>query len=544
MSSTSRRAFLHRAAAMSSLGAAAPLALNFGAITRAAAQSTGGSSDYRALVCIYLNGGNDAFNTVLATDSSSWTHYTNQRRPNDGGNSIALMPVGTPTDGAAAASRPERLGGVLPISHAGRAVHATRQFALHPALPQVQSLYQNGKVAVLANVGTLTRPTVKADWSNTRQSKPAKLFSHNDQQSTWLSFHPEGASEGWGGRMADLLMQRNGVGHDAADALVIQRSFTCMTPAGANVWQAGHDVLPYQSSGTGVLSLGSGGQIYGSSSLQNAVANVMGKLNADGSPSITARNAFAADHQKVAQRAFQASGMLSSLFPALGVAPWSTPGVTTPSNDALLKYVSPTSGSLTFNPLAQQLQMVARLIDANRTASLGMKRQFFLVQLGGFDTHTNQIADHAERMAQLNHAMSYFDQVLSNMPSGNMSAQVTTFTASEFGRTFTNNGNGTDHGWGGHHLIMGGAVIGTEVYGTFPQYSTASSTGVFSSDDQIQNGVLIPTTSVDQYAYTLGRWMGVSDSALQGSYDGDPNAILPNLRQFNSNSYNLGFMTA
>jgi uncharacterized protein (DUF1501 family) len=122
------------------------------------------------------------------------------------------------------------------------------------------------------------------------------------------------------------------------------------------------------------------------------------------------------------------------------------------------------------------------------------------------------------------------------MPSGNMRSQVTTFTASEFGRTFTSNGDGTDHGWGGHQFIMGGAVNGTEVYGTFPQYSHADNTGAFSSPDQIQNGVLIPSTSVDQYAYTLGKWMGVSDGTLRG--------ILPNLSQFNSNSYDLGFLGA
>jgi uncharacterized protein (DUF1501 family) len=126
--------------------------------------------------------------------------------------------------------------------------------------------------------------------------------------------------------------------------------------------------------------------------------------------------------------------------------------------------------------------------------------------------------------------------VLGAMPSGDMRSQVTTFTGSEFGRTFTSNGDGTDHGWGGHHFIMGGAVNGTEVYGTFPQYSHADNTGTFSSPDQIQNGVLIPSTSVDQYAYTLGKWMGVSDGTLQG--------ILPNLAQFNSNSYDLGFLKA
>jgi uncharacterized protein (DUF1501 family) len=139
-------------------------------------------------------------------------------------------------------------------------------------------------------------------------------------------------------------------------------------------------------------------------------------------------------------------------------------------------------------------------------------------------------------MAQLDHALAYFDTVLGGMPGGDMRPQVTTFTASDFGRTFTSNGDGTDHGWGGHHLIMGGAVAGPDVYGTFPTYSTAGTNGVFGSPDQIQNGVLIPTSSVDQYAYTLGKWMGVSGSDLL--------SILPNLSQFNSSAYDLGFLRA
>jgi uncharacterized protein (DUF1501 family) len=518
----------------------APLSLNFSAITEAAAQTA--STDYRALVCIYLSGGNDAFNTVLATDDASWGHYTNHRLPKDGSSSIALLKPGVAPVASAAGSTPERLGGVLPISHAGRAVHAGRQFALHPALTQVQQLHQAGRVAVLANVGPLTRPTTKADWADAKASKPAKLFSHNDQASTWQAFKPEGAALGWGGLMGDALMAQNGVGHATAEARVIQRSFTCMTPTSTAIWLAGSAVLPYQSSGTGILGLGSSGKIYGNARLNAAVASVMGKLNPDGSAKVSATNMFASDHQQIVQRAFQASDMLGSKLSALGVTPWSTSGETNVYNDALLKYTSPVDGTLKFNALAMQLQMVARLIDTNRTAGLGVSRQFFMVNCWGFDTHSNQIADHAERMAQLNHAMAYFDAVLGAMPGGvNMQSQVTTFTASEFGRTFTSNGDGTDHGWGAHHLIMGGAVKGTEVYGTFPQYSTADSKGVFASPDQLQNGVMLPSTSVDHYAYTLGRWMGVPAATLVKS---DGSGILPNLNQFPSSGYDLGFMKA
>ena len=530
-----RRRFLRQAGALSAMGAALPFGLNMGALTQASAQSAG--NDYRALVCLFFNGGNDAFNTVLATDTPSWGHYLHHRRPTDGTTSIALMEAGVAPVATAAGTTPERLGGVLPINHAGRSVHAGRSFALHPALKRLQQLHNAGRACVVANVGPLTRPTTKADYASAAASKPAKLFSHNDQQSTWQSFKPEGASEGWGGLMGDALISRNGSGRNATDADIIQHMFTSMTPAQTSVWLAGKTVLPYQSSTTSVQSLGSNGRVYGYTGLQAGLAAVMGTIPPD-----SGTNLFVQDQQRLVQRALTASALLGSQLPALGLAPWSTPGITNVFNDPLLKYTSPVDGSQKFNGIALQLQMIARLIDTNRTANLGIGRQFFMVNMGGFDTHDNQVSEQADRMAQIDHALSYFDTVLSAMPSGNMTGQVTTFTASEFGRTFTSNGDGTDHGWGAHHIVMGGAVNGAEVYGTFPQYSSADSAGVFSSPDQIQNGVLIPSTSVDQYACTLGRWMGVPENAMVGAYDGDPAAILPNLRRFSAAGYDLGFM--
>lgn len=525
---TSRRHFLKQAASLSATAAAVPFGLNMGAITTAAAQNNGG---YKALVCIFLSGGNDAFNTVLATDSSSWTHYLKHRRPVDGSPSIALMEAGVAPDSAAAAGTPQRQGGVLPIAHGNRAVHTGRTFALHPSLSRLQQLHSNGRAAVIANVGPLTRPTSKADWSNAIASKPKKLFSHNDQQSTWQTFQPEGALQGWGGRMADRLMSRNGAGNNADDMQMIQRMFTCMTPLGSAVWLAGQSAQPYQSSNTAVSTLGSNARVYGHTALHSSLVNIMSRQ-----VQASQANVLVSDHQDVVKRALVASNLMGSRLAPLGVAPWSTNGVTNVSNDPLLKYTSPSDGSSKVNNLAVQLQMIARLIETGRSSSLAMNRQFFMVHLGGFDTHDTQVANHAEQLAMLDHALGYFDQVLRNMPSGDLSGQVTTFTASEFGRTFTSNGDGTDHGWGGHQFVMGGAVRGTEVYGTFPSYSSADSQGTFSSPDQIHNGILIPTTSVDHLAYTLGRWMDVSHSELLG--------FLPNLAQFNSSGYDLGFMQA
>ncbi|MFT3858540.1 MAG: DUF1501 domain-containing protein [Aquabacterium sp.] len=532
MSQPDRRTFLRRAAALSSMGVAGPLGLNLSAITEAAAQSAG--SGYRALVCIFLHGGNDAFNTVLATDSTSWQHYRNHRDPsarNGDGESIALLAAASSANPSVSADDPRRLGGVLPIAHAGRAVHTGRQFALHPSLKQTQQLYAAGRLAVLANVGPLTRPTAKADMSDVRMSKPAKLFSHNDQQSTWLSFKPEGSNPGWGGRMGDLLARSplQGVAADSDEAVAL-KSFTCMTPGNESGWFGSLSLQPYQSGSTRIQELGQNSRIYGSTQLNAAVVSLMSAT--------TSNNKFVNEHQRIVQRGLRAGSLIGSKLPALGLAPWSSPGVTTPSADPKLMYTSAIDGTPKFNALAVQLQMVARLIEANRNQPSGLKmsRQLFIVNLGGFDTHDRLIRDHGERMAQLDHALAYFDAVLGGMPGGNARDQVTTFTASEFGRTFTSNGDGSDHGWGGHHFIMGGAVRGTEVYGTFPQYSTADGQGKFSSPDQLDNGVLLPSTSVDHYAYTLGRWMGLSGSELLG--------ILPNLGQFPSGGHDLGFLNA
>lgn len=537
MNSSNRRQFLQRLMALSGLGATAPIGLSLSTMTEAAAQSAGGG-DYRALVCIVLNGGNDSFNTVLATDEESWTHYTRHREAKDGYTfGIALPKAGVEADPSADSSDPGKLGGVLPIEHSNRPTHSGRTFALHPALGGLKRLYGEGRVAVLANVGPLIRPTRKADYANPNFGKPAKLFSHNDQQSTWQSFEPEGASAGWGGLIGDKLMNLNGSG-PAADT--VQRSFTCISPGGASVWLAGSAVLPYQSSTTNILGLGYGGQIYGNSGLHNAVAAIMGKPNvADGEALLAERSLLHSDYQAVVQRGLKASELLSSKLAAHGVSPWATPpgsGAYNVFADELLQYTSVIDGSRKTNQLALQLQMVARLMATNATAGLGIKRQLFMVNLGGFDHHDNQIQEQAERLAQLDHAMSYFDTVLGGMPIGNMRNQVTTFTMSEFGRTFTSNGDGTDHGWGGHHFVMGGAVQGSDIYGTFPVYSSADQNGVFSSPDQIENGSLLPSTSVDQYAYTLGKWMGVSPSDLS--------TILPNLSQFDSGIHDLGFMKA
>lgn len=530
MSKNNRRDFLRQVAACSSLGMAGPVGMGLGAIGNAAAQSTTG--DYRALVCIFLYGGNDAYNTVLTTDADSWTHYVNHRNPSarnpaDAGLSLALMPPGSVADRQAVPDMPARLGGVLPIAHRHRGANAGRQLALHPALTDLQRLYNQGRVAVLANVGPLSQPTSVAQYHAETWPRPAKLYSHNDQQSAWQTFLPDGANMGWGGRMGDLLMSQNGAGLGALAASV-QQSMTCVSLGVQSPWLTGMQTRQMQMGSVEIIGLDSVAATLGHAPLQASLAAIMGSGGI---------NSIAVDHQSVVRRAMATEAVLKDILPGLGKGastPWSTPGVTSPQDETKLKYTHPADGSQVLNPLAMQLQMVARLMEANRIGGLGIRRQVFMVSLEGFDQHDNLMRDHARLMAQLNHAMAYFDAVLGQMPGGDMRAQVTTFTASDFGRTLTINGDGTDHGWGGHHFIMGGAVQGGDVYGKLPQLATADAQGRFDSPDLLDKGIMLPTTSVDQYAYTLGRWMGVSDTQLKD--------ILPNLAAFNSSTFNAGFM--
>ncbi|MCB2019728.1 MAG: DUF1501 domain-containing protein [Burkholderiaceae bacterium] len=499
ISNASRRAFLRRAGVFSATGVAAPLAVNLAGIGRAAAQS---ASDYKALVCIFLYGGNDAYNTVLATDTASWNHYLAVR------DTIALRAPGTPPLMSAGAGSPERLGGVLAINPAR--AQPGRSFALHPVMTGARDLFEAKRLAVVANVGPLLRPTTKAQYQDDKFAKPPKLFSHNDQTSTWQAGAPEGAIAGWGGRAADLLAASNS-----------RPVFTSISATGNAVWLSGNTVLQYQVSSRGAIRVGSwGNTLYGSTEALTRMQNVMRRARSS--------HWLEQDHAGVAGRSIDAEASLSAALPGNDVAPYGTPGMSG-GQDPLLQYDNPLSGGKSTNSLAQQLQIVARIIGAR--GALGTHRQVFFVSMGGFDTHSDQGRSQADNMAKLSHGLKYFNDTLGAMGVAN---GVTTFTASDFGRTFTSNGDGTDHGWGAHHFVMGGAVRGGDLYGNFPAYSQADVKGNFSSPNQIGNGTMLPEVSVDQYAATMARWFGVPDAQLPD--------LFPNLVNFDAGVRDLGFM--
>ncbi|MEY4507123.1 MAG: hypothetical protein RL297_1701 [Pseudomonadota bacterium] len=498
----SRRLFLRQASALTAVaGAGAPLALNLLAAGSAAAAQTA-SDDYKAVVCVFLFGGNDAFNMVLPTDTASWQAYSTTR--NQAPDPIALLAPGTTPNTGADVGSPARLGGVLPITPLNA---QSRSFALHPLMGGLQTLFNTDKrLAILPNIGPLKRPTTKAQFGNPNHPKPAGLFSHNDQQNVWQSLASEGATLGWGGRMADAVASQN-----------TRSTFTAVSASGNAVWLSGQDVRQYQVSTGGAIRVGAdaNGRVYGSTDVAAALDRVI-----RGRPG---GHVFETDLSAVSGRAVDAEAFLrTALKPA-----------SDPLFSASLQYTNPLTGVATANGLAQQLQVVARMIEAGARGATGARRQVFFVSLGGFDTHAGQNRTHTDLMARLAQALSYFDTTLGGLGLLN---NVTTFTASDFGRTFTSNGNGTDHGWGAHQFVMGGAVRGGDLYGRFPTLALKNTKNNHfdGSTDQLSNGSLLPGTSVDQLGATLGRWFGLSDGQI-----GD---IFPNLSYFNAEARNLGFI--
>ncbi|MBC7699908.1 DUF1501 domain-containing protein [Aquabacterium sp.] len=518
MSTNQRRSFLKQASVLGAAGLTTPWALNLASMGVASAQSSG-ATDYKALVCIFLGGGNDAHNTVIPTDEASWYYYSVARDAN----AAIVANGGTPIPGALsiALKRSELLPITIKDTGGFNADRNFKSFALHPQLKRIRDMYVDGKAAVIANVGPLIMPTNKIDLFSLSFPVPANLMSHNDQQSMWQSFAAEGAVAGWGGLMMDSLMSRNTVS-----------TFSCIGINSGPVWLSGKQVMPYQLSTSGLTRMAGEGSTYGSAAVYQAVRKI--------AATPTSSDVLAQDYTKIVQRALSVESTLLSSLPAAAQAPWGTPGAATSASDPLLKYTDPNTGLSTLNPLAQQLQLVARMISARGAAGIGAKRQVFMVTLNGFDTHDSLLVSHGELMAKLDHGVAYFYDTLAKMPGGqDMRSNVTSFTASDFGRALNNNGDGTDHGWGGHHFVFGSSVKGGDMYGRYPDFSPFDQ-GTYFSANLLTNGVLLPSQSVDQVVYTLGKWMDVPESDLTGA--GGTVGIAPNIGNFDVSTRNLGFM--
>lgn len=499
-----RRRLLRAGGAFSLLGAGAPFALQLAA---AGAAASGTAPDYKALVCVFLYGGNDANNMVLATDSDSWGRYLSAR--NTGTDPIALTAVGTAPTPGAKMTTPQAWGGVIPITPTKAQPvppgtnATTRTFGLHPFMTGAQGLFNNGRLAIMANVGTLVAPVTKAQYVAKSVPLPINLYSHNDQQSEWQAGASEGARIGWGGQMADFVESQNGT----------NTIFTAITPAGNAVFLAGQNVVQYVTT-TGaapalLINGAQGNSVFGSSAGPSNLAALV--------QDTTGTSDFGADYATIVNRSINSAASINAAF-ASSIAT----GIAAPP-----PYTNLLTGLTATNSLAVQLHTVAQMVAA--APGLGVKRQVFFVSMGGFDTHQNQNTIQPDLLHQISEALAYFDGALTNVGGMDRSSQVTTFTASDFSRTWTTNGSGTDHAWGSHHLVVGGAVNGKNIYGQFP--TVGIDLGTFTNPDQTGNAI-IPTTSVDQYAATLGAWFGVPAATL--------GTIFPNLHNFPTT--NLGFV--
>jgi uncharacterized protein (DUF1501 family) len=457
MTDQSRRAFLKRSAAFGMMGGVSPFLMNLAAIGEAAAAT---STDYKALVCIFLYGGNDYANTLTPYDQPSYDLYASLR-------------------GTIAHTRDSLATTVL---NPASALAGGRQYALAPNLAPLVPLFDTGKLALALNVGTLIQPTSKTNYTNRSVPLPPKLFSHNDQQSFWQASNPEGATSGWGGRIGDLLQSGNGAA-----------TLTCINASGNAVFLSGRSAVQYGVTTTGpVPLLSNGSAVFGSATAMSTLRALMTSPRP---------NLLEDEHARVTKRSLDLQAQVTGALaggPAIATA--------FPAG----------------NTLADQLRIVARLISVAQ--ELGARRQVFFVSLGGFDTHDSVLTTHPVLMTRLGAAMRAFYDATVEL---GVQDRVTSFTASDFGRTLTSNANGSDHGWGSMHMVMGGAVRGRAYYGAPPVIAN-------NGPDDVGQGRLLPTLSVDQYAATMASWFGVPTGSMT--------TVLPNIANYNPSTWNLGFL--
>ena len=445
----SRREFmkdtLRSAAALGAVGSMA----KFGEMNALAATGSG----YQALVCIFLLGGNDGHNTVvpITTAKQNYGLYAQGRGP-------LAIPQGS----------------LLPISN------GSDTYGLHPSLVEIQSLYNQGKAAVLANVGMLVQPITRSVYLTNKSAViPSALFSHSDQSSQWQTGIPAGTgNSGWGGRITDLLQTQN----SGAIFPPVTATNSCQ------LFCTGVQTFPATVPPTGMATLGGLSSLSANAAMQQLLTFDNGVQLVQAANGIVTRGN---NYAKTLTGLLASAPALQTQFPAN-------------------------------NPLAAQLQTVAKVMSVRN--QLGLTRQIFFCVLDGFDTHSQQVETQTPLLQQLSQAVLAFYQATQEL---GIDGAVTTFTASEFGRTLTPSGNdGSDHAWGNHHFIIGTGVKGGTFYGNFPLLVPGG------ADDAGTRGVLLPTTAVDQYGATLAQWFGVPAGSLP--------SVFPNIANFGTSP--LGFL--
>lgn len=407
-------------------------------------------NDYKALVCVFMFGGNDSYNMLIPRSNAEYNVYAASRQ------NMAVAQ--------------QDLLAINPLTSDGT------DYGLHPSMGGIQNLFDSGKVAFLNNIGPLVEPTLKADYLNGSAVLPPQLFSHNDQQDQWQSLKGTATSNtGWAGRVADLIRTN----------VVNQQLATNVSLFGNSLLQSADETIAYVMGNTGPVPFtgfsnsGDPNDLFYQQRL--AFERVLGA----GHPSIYERG-FA----EIQQRAVDTVDLVSG---ALAMAP-------------TLNTVFPAS------QLGNQLRTVAEMIAVRD--EMMMERQIFFVATGGFDSHDDQVANQPGLLGGISDSMAAFYDAMVEL---NVADSVTAFTQSDFARTLTSNGDGTDHAWGGVQFVMGDTIQGQNLFGTYPDLA-------LESNDDVGGGRIIPTTSADQYAATLAKWFGVDDLDLD--------MVAPNIDNF------------
>ncbi|KZN54793.1 hypothetical protein N474_17325 [Pseudoalteromonas luteoviolacea CPMOR-2] len=440
-----RRKFLKTASA----SVVASSILNMG---QALANTQVAGDEYRALVCVFLYGGMDNHDTIIPYDTDSYNKWAQIRQP-------LLSQYTTKRD----------LAGLVPINTPTR--FSGRQFALPPEMAGIANLYQSGKLSIIGNVGPLLEPVTASSIKAETAKLPSRLFSHNDQQSTWMSGKAEGAQYGWAGRLNDALI---------SSGVQEANTFSAVTTSSAGLLVTGTNTTPYHVTDGKAATIDLLNQFAGNEEVQ-AHFSALGHQTS---------NVLEQDISTKINQSFEANEMYNTAI----------------SGQTLNIPTFPTT------LLGRQLESVTRSIAIKE--QLQTKRQIFVVAMGGFDTHSEQVRSLPKLQAALDGALTAFNNAMESM---GLSNNVTLFTASDFGRTLAINGDGTDHGWGAHHFVMGGAINGGTIFGDIPQAE-------FNHELDAGSGRLIPTMAVDQYAASLGNWLGLDDTTLS--------SVFPNLSKF------------
>ncbi len=507
------------------------------------AMSQAAPTDYKAMVCLFLYGGNDSNNTLIPIDGTARANYESAR------------PVGHPihipaTGAVGVAARP------LTAPAGGFGQTSATQFGVHPAMTNVQTLFNSGDLAFVANVGTLVQPINRTQYTAVPRTVPVppQLFSHSDQQLQWQSSLPDRPFQnGWGGRAADLL---HGLVNPASNVSM------SISIAGQNSFEVGSSTVQYALSTTGVVGLSGynvGTNTYANAATYPSTTALPTYLGNDAGRTLKALDTITkltrmqlggitdpADpifhyqhHLEEGYNDIMKRARDNEAFAGAALA-----GSTTAIDTAFTNAFGP---GVTLPDVANQLKMVARLIQGR--TSLNNNRQIFFVSMNGYDTHQNQPTDHANLMGQLDKALKGFKDAIDAITlaegSGDLWNDTLLFTNSDFTRTLQPNGNetgsGTDHGWGGHQIVMGGPIIGQRIYGTFPDLARATGQDVDSN-----RGRWIPTLAVDQYASVVAKWfMSQGTGYVSGLTSADVSTIFPNLGRFQgvgSIPGNLGFV--